>query len=127
MMRVFKNPYFVLACLIFWVNQVLEKYFGIFIPWIHEYLDDLLAMPVVLGITLQIFRWIHPQKGKFRFSKIQVAVGWLYFSFLFEFLLPKWSKIYTSDIWDVLAYGIGSLAFFVLINVNSTSNNAPKL
>jgi hypothetical protein len=119
MMSVIKNPYFICSCLIFWLNQFFEKYLGLFIPWVHEYLDDLLAMPVVLGITLQVYRWIHPQKENFRFSKTQIAVGWLYFSFLFEVLLPKWSKIYTSDIWDVFAYGIGAVAFYTLINVNS--------
>lgn len=123
MMRVVKNPYFVIACLIFWMNQLLEKVFGIFVPWVHEYLDDLLAMPVVLGITLQVFQWIHPKKEKFRFSKIQVAVGWIYFSFLFEFLLPKYSERYTADVWDVFAYGIGAVAFYVLINVNSGSRS----
>lgn len=123
MMRVVKNPYFVIACLIFWMNQLLEKVFGIFLPWVHEYLDDLLAMPVVLGITLQVFQWIHPKKEKFRFSKTQVAVGWIYFSFLFEFLLPKYSERYTADVWDVFAYGIGAVVFYSLINVNSGSRS----
>lgn len=115
-MSVIKNPYFLMACLLFWVNQYLEKQLGIFIPWVHTYGDDLLAMPVVLGITLQIFRWIHPLKAQFRFTKTQIVVGWLYFSFLFEFLLPKWSDLYTADPWDVLAYAVGSLLFYRLIN-----------
>jgi hypothetical protein len=127
MMSVIKNPYFILSCLIFWMNQFFEKYLGLFIPWVHEYLDDLLAMPVVLGIALQVFRWIHPQKENFRFSKTQVAVGCLYFSFLFEFLLPKWSKIYTADIWDVLAYAIGAVAFYVFINVDSKSKDTQSI
>lgn len=119
MMSVIKNPYFIFSCLVFWLNQFFERCLGLFIPWVHEYLDDLVAMPVVLGITLQVYRWIHPHKENFRFSKTHVIIGCLYFSFLFEFLLPRWSEIYTSDIWDVLAYGIGAMAFYVLINVNS--------
>lgn len=117
MMSVFKNPYFLIACLLFWTNQFLEKVMKVFIPYVHAYLDDLLAMPVILGITLQVFRWIHPLKDDFVFSKTQVAVGWLYFSFLFELVLPRWSPIYTADILDVLCYGLGALAFYKLINL----------
>lgn len=115
-MRVLQNPYFLTACLLFWANQYLEKIEGIYLPFVHAYLDDILAMPVVLGITLQVFQWIHPQRAKFRFTPVQVLVGWLYFSFLFEFLLPKWSDIYVSDPLDVLMYGLGSLLFYRLIN-----------
>lgn len=117
MISVFKNPYFLIACIIFWLNQFLEKVMKVFIPYIHAYLDDLMAMPVVLGITLQVFRWIHPLKQDFVFSKTQVLVGWAYFSFLFEFLLPKWSSTYISDILDVFCYGLGAIAFYKLINV----------
>ncbi|WP_245531126.1 magnesium citrate secondary transporter [Belliella baltica] len=82
-------------------------------------LDDFLAMPVVLGITLQILKWIHPLKNCFYFSKFQLLVGWLYFSFLFEVLLSAWSDIYTADIWDVVCYGIGTIIFDRLINRKS--------
>ena len=115
-MSVFKNPYFLASCVIFWVNQYLEKVEGIFIPYIHAYLDDLLAMPVVLGLTLQIFRWFHPQKNRFLFTKVQIAIAVLYFSLIFEVILPMRSPLYTRDWWDVLFYAIGAVGFYFLIN-----------
>lgn len=118
-MSVLRNPFFLLACLVFWLNQFLEKILGIYIPYAHAYLDDLLAMPVVLGITLQVYRWIHPLRENFTFSKAQVVVGLVYFSFLFEFLLPRWSTTYTADLWDVFCYGIGAIIFYKLINIKS--------
>nr|WP_293016246.1 magnesium citrate secondary transporter [Mongoliibacter sp.] len=116
LLTVFKNPWFIIACILFWINQFLEKILGIFIPYVHAYLDDLMAMPVVLGITLQVYRWIHPSKNQFVFSPGQVFVGFAYFSFLFEYLLPKWSDTYTADIWDIVCYAVGSIAFYMLIN-----------
>lgn len=118
-MTVFKNLYFLTACVLFWINQAVERLLGIYIPFIHAYLDDLLAMPVVLGLTMQVFRWIHPLKNRFYFSKMQLTVGWLYFSFLFEVLLPRWSDIYTADIWDVVCYGVGTIIFDKFINSKS--------
>jgi hypothetical protein len=116
-MTVFKNPFFYIPCLVFWVNQYFEKVQGIFIPFIHAYLDDLLAMPVVLGIALQVFRFIHPFKDNFIFTKVQVGIGVAYFAFLFEIVLPRWSATYTADIWDVLCYAIGAFIFYRFINI----------
>ncbi|EOZ96088.1 hypothetical protein A33Q_2681 [Indibacter alkaliphilus LW1] len=118
-MTVFKNPWFLTAATLFWINQLLEKVFVVFIPFVHAYLDDLMAMPVVLGITLQVYRWIHPAKSRFTFTWTQVLIAVLYFSFLFEWLLPKYSNLYTSDYWDILAYAIGAIFFYYLINVPS--------
>ncbi|SIS53909.1 magnesium citrate secondary transporter [Belliella pelovolcani] len=115
-MSVISNPFFLFCCLLFWVNQAIERLWGIFIPWIHAYLDDLLAMPVIFGITLQIFRWIHPLRNQFVFTKVQLLVGWFYFSLIFEVFLPRRSDIYTADPWDVLCYAIGTLLFYKLIN-----------
>src|SRR5690606_12085118 len=115
-MSVLKNPLFILSCVLFWINQYLEKVQQIFIPFVHSYLDDLMVMPVVLGLTLQIFRWIHPLKEKFSFTKIQIMVAVVYFSILFEGILPLWSNLYTRDLWDVVFYSIGAIGFYFLIN-----------
>ncbi|HLU90748.1 MAG TPA: hypothetical protein VKZ51_13000 [Cyclobacteriaceae bacterium] len=119
-MSVLKNPFFILSCVLFWVNQYLEKVRQIFIPFVHSYLDDLLLMPVALGITLQIYRWIHPAKEKFAFTKVQIAVAVIYFSILFEGLLPLWSDLYTRDLLDVVFYSIGAVLFYFLINNRRT-------
>ncbi len=115
-MPVLKNPFFLLPCILFWLNQYMERIQGLFIPYVHSYFDDLLALPVVLGITLQVFRWIHPLKNHFVFTHTQVMVGFVYFSFLFEGLLPMWSSTYTRDFWDVLCYFFGTVWFYFLIN-----------
>ncbi|WP_228527768.1 magnesium citrate secondary transporter [Pararhodonellum marinum] len=97
----------------------MEKIQGLFIPYVHAYLDDLLAMPVILGITLQVFRWIHPQKSLFVFTKTQVIVGVIYISLIFEVFLPYLSDRYTRDLWDVLCYFIGAGLFYRFINIPS--------
>ncbi len=115
-MSVLKNPYFFIPVLLFGLNQILEKSFGIFIPWVHEYLDDLLAIPVILGITLQVYRWIHPLKENFRFKKEHIFVAFLYVSVVFEGFLPWYSDQYVRDYWDILCYGLGAIFFYFKIN-----------
>jgi len=115
-MEVYRNPYFILPVCLFTVNQVLEKGFDLYFPFLHSYLDDLLAIPVILGITLQIYRLIHPLKKLFKFKKEHVFVVFLYVSILFEGVLPYYSKQYIRDLFDVLCYGVGSLIFYHRIN-----------
>lgn len=116
-MTVLKNPYFLIPVLLFTINQYLEKVSGIFIPWVHAYLDDMLAMPVILGITLQVFRWIHPQKNQFVFKKIPLLVAWIYVSVVFEWYLPSTADYYIRDLWDVVCYALGTLFFHFKINL----------
>ena len=115
-MTVLKNPHVWLPALVFWVNQYVEKIQNIFIPYIHSYLDDLLAMPVILGISLQLFRWLYRSQASFVFTTFQIFVGTAYTSFIFEVLLPRWSDRYTADLWDVICYGIGAVYFYFFIN-----------
>ena len=126
-MSIFKNLFFIVCCLLFWANQYLERVQGIFIPFLHEYLDDLLAMPVVLGLTLQIMRWFHQQKDQYVFTKLQIAIAVIYFSLIFEVFLPMKSATYTRDWWDVLCYAIGAVAFHYLINKAETSPKKVKM
>lgn len=116
MIDLFKNPLFIFASLAFWLNQFLEKSLGVFIPFYHSYGDDLMAMPVVFGICLQLMRWVHPLKTELVFTKKQLLIGLLYFSVIFELILPRLSSIYTADPFDVLCYAIGTLIFFKWMN-----------
>ncbi|MEX0884237.1 MAG: magnesium citrate secondary transporter [Cyclobacteriaceae bacterium] len=125
-MSVFKNPFFILPGILFWCNQYLERINGLFIPFIHSYWDDLLAIPVILGITLQVFRWIQPGKAGFIFTKMQILVGVAYFGFIFEGLLPLFSATYTSDPWDLLCYFLGTFWFYFFINKEQKVANFEK-
>ncbi|WP_425636750.1 magnesium citrate secondary transporter [Algoriphagus yeomjeoni] len=113
---IFKNPIFIFTSLAFWTNQYLEKSLGIYVPFYHSYGDDLMAMPVVFGICLQLMRWWHPKQGELTFDTKQVIVGLVYFSLVFEVLLPLKSSTYTSDPLDVLCYVIGTLVFHKFMN-----------
>lgn len=116
MIDLFKNPIFIFASFAFWVNQYLEKSLGIFIPFYHAYGDDLMAMPVVFCICLQVMRWFHPEGSQLTFSKKQVIIGLAYFSVVFEIILPLISQTYTADPLDVICYGLGTLVFLKFMN-----------
>jgi hypothetical protein len=112
----FKNPIFIFAIVAFWVNQYLEKSLGIVVPVYHSYGDDLMAMPVVFGIGLQLMRWWHPLGEELTFSRNQIIVGLIYISVVFELVLPRFSATYTGDLLDVLCYAFGAFVFQKFMN-----------
>lgn len=116
LIRMFKNPIFIFAIVAFWVNQYLEKSLGVVLPVYHSYGDDLMAMPVVFGICLQIMRWWHPLGDDLTFSRNLIFLGLIYISVVFELVLPIFSDAYTGDFLDVLCYAFGAIVFQKFMN-----------
>lgn len=62
-----------LLLLIFLFNQLIEK-FGFYIPIIHSYLDDVLAIPITLSVTKYIMYFLYNANLK---RRIKRSVGWI--------------------------------------------------
>lgn len=90
-------------------HQLLQKGFGIYLPFLHCYLDDVLAMPIILALWRweRNWWWRIPtlRKRDILFLTCVVIV-------LFEGMLPHYSTSYTADWADGIAYGAGSILFW---------------
>ncbi|MFM1874878.1 MAG: hypothetical protein RL266_615 [Bacteroidota bacterium] len=113
MKRTLSNPVFLLAVVLAAINQTLEKGFGIFIPIIHSYLDDLLCFPIVLTLGLAVYRYFWPN---YRLTAWHIWPTLFIYSLYFEWYLPRTSDAYTSDLLDVSMYLIGLTIFGYFIN-----------
>jgi maltodextrin utilization protein YvdJ len=115
-MRILRNPFFVLAALLFWTTYILEFFRIYTFPFVHAYLDDILALPVILTLVVAVQRqWIY-RNPSYVLSKFQVFFAVLYVSVLFEGILPALSARYTRDSWDIPGYILGALIFYWFIN-----------
>ncbi|MEG9328079.1 hypothetical protein V6B16_09045 [Salinimicrobium catena] len=81
--------------------------------WIRNYLNDLLCMPVVLGICLHLVRFMKNDRTIriSLFTTISLAV---FYSLYFEIILPPITERYTADVFDVLLYFTGALLFYFM-------------
>jgi hypothetical protein len=79
--------------------------------WISSYLADVLCLPILLSYILLVLRYFK-KKPLLWLNTPQILFLFLYVSILFEFILPKYSKRYTADIYDVLAYAFGAIFFY---------------
>jgi hypothetical protein len=115
MMSTLTNPIFLLAVVVAAINQLLEKAFGIFIPIVHSYLDDLLCFPIVLTLGLAMYRCFRPN---YQLTGWHIWPTIIIYTVYFEWYLPQTSALYTADILDVVMYLVGMTIFDYFINQN---------
>lgn len=99
------------SLVLFIANQLLEQA-GIFIPFVHSYLDDLLCPPIVLGFALFVQQQFTYQNPQYKLSRGMVLFFAVWYSLIFEVILPLNSIKFHADVFDVVAYLVGSYIFF---------------
>ena len=100
------------------MNRLLGFY-GVHVPFIHSYLDDVLVLPIVLGIMLLLFRKYIVLDEHYQFPFMYVIASVMLYASVFEYYLPKHSVRFTSDPLDIAAYALGGLFFFFFMNGNA--------
>ena len=113
MRKTLTNKVFLICLMLAAINQTLEKVFGIFIPFINSYLDDVLCFPIVLTFGLAVYRAVDKQ---YTLTPAHLIITFVVYSVYFEWYLPQISDIATSDAWDLLAYAIGLTIYGYFIN-----------
>ena len=80
---------------------------------INNYLNDLLYVPIALGAIQFIIRRLKKDPS-FKLPLGFVIFLASFYSFYFEYYLPKINSRYTADWIDVLLYFLGGFAFFFI-------------
>jgi len=86
------------------------------LPWLHSYLEDLIALPVILGCALTAVQIARKRWQSFVIPKRDLVLITIAFAFYFEVVLPKFSDRFTQDPWDALCYVLGAGFFYTFIN-----------
>jgi hypothetical protein len=120
MKSVLFHPVYIAAVVLASINQSLE-YFGVYLPFIHSYLDDFLCFPIVLGTGLASYRIVFPN---YRLTKWHIWPLFVVFVFVFEVYMPQISSLYIADVFDVLFYALGIFLFLKTINLPPKTNLA---
>lgn len=122
-MKTTRQPFFVFCCVMFICNQLLEQ-FGVFLLYLHSYLDDLVCLPIILTFALVTFRQLFGDNYTFSFFRILISVA--YVSPVMEIIIPNFSHAAIADPLDVAAYLTGGILFHLFINI-PLNKGAPKV
>lgn len=86
------------------------------IPFADNYLDNLLAPPILLTLLVAERRIIFKRGPGYTLSKAEVTMATLFLVVISEWLFPFLSDNFTSDWMDVLFLVLGSILFYYTIN-----------
>lgn len=115
--KTLRHPLVFVSILLFLVHQIIEKGFNYSIPISDAYLDDLVCMPIILGLGTQIIQWIHPVKNLYFLDKNAIIITVVFYSILFEAILPFVNpSIYTADWIDIVMYSVGAILFYNIVS-----------
>lgn len=107
-----KNWLFLISAVCIAIHQILQKLMFINIPLWDNYGDDFFAMPFMLSLFSyeQRYVWKLLQRS---LTGFEIVVFTLIFAIFFEEILPMFNDGFTKDYWDYLAYGLGSLVYYL--------------
>lgn len=110
-------PISVYVPLSLWIVYHLLKLSAIPFPaYFQSYADDLLFIPIIMGLGLLLQqRWIAPTTP-FIYSNRALVCVWVYCCIVFELLFPLFNSSFTADWFDCIAYACGALWFKVGMN-----------
>jgi len=107
------HPYWWFCVLIFLTHQFFQKGLGWNFYWADNYLDNLLCMPIFLGLILIERRFVFRKNKTYRFTLFEIIVITIILSVLFEEGFSSWSPAFTKDPVDYIFYFVGALLFYV--------------
>ena len=85
-------------------------------PFLHAYFEDLIAIPVILGIALFMTQWLLKKWRSYTISLRDLILLTVVFSLYFEVILPRFNAHFSSDLVDVGCYALGTIFFARFLN-----------
>jgi len=83
--------------------------------WGRSYVDDLVAIPLVLWLIRLAHRGLR-KNSSWLLPMGHGLLAVVFFIFLFEIILPEFFNRGTSDYWDGVMYIVGFVYFQLLVN-----------
>ena len=121
-MQVLKSPLFIICLLLFIIHQIMQKILDIHFSLFDRYLDNLLAMPIILTLLMIERRYLLGRKHTFGLTSLEVVIATMFIVLVAEIVFPLFSRDFTTDWWDVLFYSLGSIVFYFTVNQTAGKN-----
>lgn len=111
-----------LSALLFCIHQYLQMQIQINIPFLDNYLDPFLLMPLILYALLWERRILLKNKT-IDLSYTDILGYFLLMVLTGEVLFPQISDKFTADYGDILAYALGTLTYVFVRKFSISSNS----
>lgn len=115
-----RDPVFVVALLLclttrFALKPLIDHWF------VHEYLNDMLCLPLFLPVILQVQAWLRIRPREAMPTLLEVLHNGIVFTAVFELLLPRLTMFDSvADPWDAVAYLAGGFVAYAFWNFRAS-------
>lgn len=111
------SPLFIISSLLFVAHQLLQQVFTIHIPLADAYLDNLLAMPILLPLLALEQAYLFKHKTDRQSTLLTTIVATIYISVVSEWLFPALSSRFTFDAYDFVFFFAGAALHLVAVTM----------
>lgn len=115
-MSAVKSPIFILCTVVFIIHQLMQKVMNIHFTLFDSYLDNLLAMPIILTLLMIERRYLLGRNHFFSLSILEIFIATFFIVVVAEIVFPLLSRGFIRDWWDLPFYALGSFIFYLTIN-----------
>ena len=117
-MKVLKSPLFIVCMVLLALHQFQQYVLKLSVPVADAYLDNLLAMPILLFLLVAERRLLFKRGAYYQLSMAEVVLATLYVSVISELLFPLLSSRFVFDWMDFLFFFIGAAIYYFSVNNN---------
>lgn len=112
----------VISAVLFILHQYFQWIARIPMPFLDNYLDPALMMPILLHLIVWE-RYVLFRKRPILLTHTHL-VGYLILAIIFgEFLFPRLEPKFTADYWDILSYTVGAINYGIAQRMAFQKNN----
>jgi hypothetical protein len=115
LMRKFIRSYY-LVYIAAWLMIHICTWLHVCPIWLSNYADDVLFIPVIMGLALALQRRFLVHNVFFCFKWYYGLIVVMYAFIVFELIFPQINPHFTRDVWDGAAYFSGYLLFQFTLN-----------
>lgn len=105
------DPFFLFYCGS-WILIRLTRTNGMPIPYVNNWLTDLVFVPLLAHVSFVVGNTILNQKTPLRYPLYQILIIAAFVSIVFEVVMPKYTSYNTADPLDAVAYFTGGLGYY---------------
>jgi hypothetical protein len=112
MKRSIFTPLFIVSSVIFLMHQAAQKIMGWQLPFFSSYLDNFLAMPIILTLWQAERQFLFLKNPLFYLQLPEILIATVYVSFISEVVFTYFTERFTQDWRDVIFFMAGAVIFY---------------
>jgi hypothetical protein len=123
-MQLVALPQFIIGLILYSIHFILVRLVPEYnFTIIRCYAADILVLIVCIPIFINSQIFFRIRKKKY-ITKLDVFVYFILFSLYFEIVMPNYFTKFTSDLFDIIAYGLGGTMLYFSQELNKRKYNA---